>query len=661
MAIKKTIKIDVDAKQAIKSLDELGGSFEDANGEGAIPLSTIIGELEDRLYAMAVAGDTASDEFKEISAQVGKMKKVIVETDLEIDGLSQTMSQNVGGALQGVASGFELAQGAMGAFGAGGEAVEEALLKVQSAMAMAQGLQGLRESIASFKALRKAVMANVIVQKLLNFVMNLNPIGMIILAVVALGAAIALLWSPIKKLAQFFGLAAEEAETAAEATKKLNATMEAQSKILERLRNQSAKNHEMKMRQLELEDASEEEKHNERLKRLKKEDKERKQELQSLVGNLDNQQRLYKKSKRTEDFENARSVKTQIETNKARIIELRQANGEYDQARKEEIKKFNQFEKDEAQKVVDDENDRLKERNDNYKNFLAERKDARRAIEDLENELEDDAIRQAVNKRRTEFERELEDLKGNAQEKARLTELLTQQFEEDMREIRKSFREKDVELLKLDTDIKIGEQNREHDNWVTNREKQTEIDKRAVADDLVRAEAVKDARYQISKDGFQLIANLSELFANRSEKAARAAFNIQKAASIAQATISGIEATINAFKTASASPVTIGFPAFPFIQAGIAGAFAATNIAKIASSQFGGGAGGGIGSSPSLPSGGAGGGNVANFNVVGNTGLNQLAETLGSQDQAPVKAFVVGSDVTTQQSLDRNKVETATL
>jgi hypothetical protein len=60
--------------------------------------------------------------------------------------------------------------------------------------------------------------------------------------------------------------------------------------------------------------------------------------------------------------------------------------------------------------------------------------------------------------------------------------------------------------------------------------------------------------------------------------------------------------------------------------------------------------------------GGVGGGsNVANFNVVGNTGVNQLAETLGENDKAPIKAFVVGSDVTTQQSLDRNKVNTATL
>ncbi len=178
--------------------------------------------------------------------------------------------------------------------------------------------------------------------------------------------------------------------------------------------------------------------------------------------------------------------------------------------------------------------------------------------------------------------------------------------------------------------------------------------------EALEAEA-QQTKVELSKQGFQLVSNIADLFANRSEKAARIAFNVQKAASIAQATISGIEGTVNAFKTASASPLTTIFPAYPFIQAGLAGTFAATNIAKISSSQFGSGSGD-LGSVNAPSAGGVGGGsNVANFNVVGNTGVNQLAETLGGQEQAPIKAFVVGSDVTTQQSLDRNKVETATL
>ena len=47
------------------------------------------------------------------------------------------------------------------------------------------------------------------------------------------------------------------------------------------------------------------------------------------------------------------------------------------------------------------------------------------------------------------------------------------------------------------------------------------------------------------------------------------------------------------------------------------------------------------------------------FNVVGTSGQNQIAQSLGNQQ--PVKAFVVANDVSTQQSLDRNIVKTATI
>ena len=58
--------------------------------------------------------------------------------------------------------------------------------------------------------------------------------------------------------------------------------------------------------------------------------------------------------------------------------------------------------------------------------------------------------------------------------------------------------------------------------------------------------------------------------------------------------------------------------------------------------------------------GGGGGGTESaapNFNVVGDSGINQLA----SLQQQPVQAFVVSGEVTTSQALDRNRVENATL
>jgi hypothetical protein len=61
--------------------------------------------------------------------------------------------------------------------------------------------------------------------------------------------------------------------------------------------------------------------------------------------------------------------------------------------------------------------------------------------------------------------------------------------------------------------------------------------------------------------------------------------------------------------------------------------------------------GGGMGAAPAAPS----------FNVVGASPTNQLAQTIGNQQQQPIKAFVVANDVTTQQSLDRNIVSSASI
>ena len=61
------------------------------------------------------------------------------------------------------------------------------------------------------------------------------------------------------------------------------------------------------------------------------------------------------------------------------------------------------------------------------------------------------------------------------------------------------------------------------------------------------------------------------------------------------------------------------------------------------------------------PSTGTGGAVIEapDFNVVGASQTSQLAQTVATQQAAPVKAFVVGKDISTQQELDRNITNTA--
>jgi len=81
-----------------------------------------------------------------------------------------------------------------------------------------------------------------------------------------------------------------------------------------------------------------------------------------------------------------------------------------------------------------------------------------------------------------------------------------------------------------------------------------------------------------------------------------------------------------------------------------------------------------ISSAKSIASGLGGSGSVASiqapstpaatapsFNIVGQSGTNQLAESIGSQEKKPIKAFVVSGDVTTAQSMERNIISSASI
>ena len=89
---------------------------------------------------------------------------------------------------------------------------------------------------------------------------------------------------------------------------------------------------------------------------------------------------------------------------------------------------------------------------------------------------------------------------------------------------------------------------------------------------------------------------------------------------------------------------------------GLAGAAQIATIATTKFQPFGGS------SSPSStttpPSGGTSPSQAPSFNVVGQSGFNQIAGALGQQQ--PVQAFVVAGAVTNAQQLQNNTIQTAT-
>jgi hypothetical protein len=155
-------------------------------------------------------------------------------------------------------------------------------------------------------------------------------------------------------------------------------------------------------------------------------------------------------------------------------------------------------------------------------------------------------------------------------------------------------------------------------------------------------------------DGTYVITDIinqtnTDTFAGNSEKAQRRAFNIQKAANIATALMDTYTAAAGVFKdTKGGLPIRIAATAIA-VGSGLA------RVAQISKTQFNSSNSGGGDTTPSasLPQEQM----TPNFNIVGNAGTNPLAQ-LGN---APLQAYVVSGEVTSAQSLDRNRIKSATL
>ena len=157
--------------------------------------------------------------------------------------------------------------------------------------------------------------------------------------------------------------------------------------------------------------------------------------------------------------------------------------------------------------------------------------------------------------------------------------------------------------------------------------------------------SVQDSKVQMSMDAIGALNGLVQAFAADNEEAQKKAFMVNKVAGIASAVISTAQAVAKALaETTDPTPTQ----SFRFGNAAIAAATGAAQVAAIARQQFN--ASGTVDtniqsntSASTSPS----------FNLVGSTGQNAILESL---QRNPVKAYVVGSDVTSQQQLDRNRI-----
>jgi DNA segregation ATPase FtsK/SpoIIIE-like protein len=207
--------------------------------------------------------------------------------------------------------------------------------------------------------------------------------------------------------------------------------------------------------------------------------------------------------------------------------------------------------------------------------------------------------------------------------------------------------------------LEIARDNEVNDIKLKNKQdagkKEIDIDKEVAA----AKKAIQESSFSVLEGGIGLLKGLFEK--NK---------DIQKGLLIAESAV-GIARIITATQAANAADTFTAASLGPIlgpvylgkklllnnVGAGIGIAANVLATSKALSALGGGGSASG-GTSPSGPT---GGGAAPQFNVVGATGVNQLAGAISNREQQPVQAYVVANNVTTAQGLDRNIIRSATL
>lgn len=211
-------------KQVAAGFEELGVSVDEyiSSLQDSVPATASLRqELKLTTQAIAqlkLAGQDQGEVYDALVQKAGDIKDALADANQEIKnaGSDTRNLDNLLGTAQAVAGGFAAVQGAVGLFGDESEELQKTLLKVNSAMAILQGLQQIQNALQKEGAITLALAnsrqkvqnaqllittalesKSVVVRGLataaqwaLNAAMAANPIGLLVTAVAGLVSAL---------------------------------------------------------------------------------------------------------------------------------------------------------------------------------------------------------------------------------------------------------------------------------------------------------------------------------------------------------------------------------------------------------------------------------------------------------------------------------------
>jgi hypothetical protein len=652
-------------------------------------------EIQDNSKSLKSQYKEAVQELQKVSAQYGETSQQAIKAakaaaqlkdQMEFskdlikgfnpDAKFDSLSRSIGGVMDG----FQAYEGALGIIGVESEDLQKTMLKVQSAMALSQGIQGVLEAKDSFAQLGTVIKDAAIKLGILTVIEEENVVATeaqvvaneqaavsfketgvaaktslngikgalaatgIGLLVIALGAIVAY-WDDIK--AAVSGVSSEQAKlnelshTNFETSKEQLSTLDAQDNVLK------------------LQGKSEREILNLKIAKVNAAIELGKIELENVIRTSKaEEEAAIKNYNLTKSIVNL-IIDTALFLPKLMIkpidLAIQGANKVSEALGLGKLVSFD------LGKTIEDLEDKaagfVAGSLFNVEDVKAEGEKTRKGIEkelkDLENqkagfqlsikEIDKKAVEDSKKQREDALSEEERKQKEHQEKYSNIEKLKTKSVLDASNE-RINKEKQETEFQRAQNDIKV-------------KANQEYLDKLKAQDEVEAARKKKNRDFAIeaAQSTLSTISSLTELFGKKNEKAARKAFQINKAAQIANATIDTYKSATSAY----GSQLVVGDPTSPIrasIAAGIAIAAGLVNVAKIASQKFEGGGSSGGGSAPSS-AGGGGSMQAPNFNVIGSSGVNQLAQI----QQQPTRAYVVSGDVANGLSLERNRLQNATL
>lgn len=343
---------------------------------------------------------------------------------------------------------------------------------------------------------------------------------------------------------------------------------------------------------------------------------------------------------------------TGIKLNKQRKMLARQE--------KEDGKAAAEAAKERAKEKIAAEKEVLKAKEDALAKIAKAENDARKYAKEKEDELYN-SLEEIAN-------RNYENTLSQQEQEIRATEAKYFELETRAKDNADALREIEIAKLNEVNDINLKYQDISYKQQESVRAKEKEAKAKADADKIEAEKTVAATMASIREADFNNIfagLNLIKGLFENNKKVQAAALIAENAVGIAKTIISTKAANQAARAQGTALAIATGGASTLAAEALVlrnnigAGISIAAQIAATAKgvAALGGGGGASPSGGGSLSEGGGAAGTTPNFNVVGNSGFNQLAQI----QQTPMQAYVVSGEVTSAQALDRNRVKNATL